>query len=174
VLCEEISNITAGWDLSSTIPQFELLAGITLITSLLGLRFHIKMTTVTVAVHILKGKDLVVKDLNSSDPFVRIYKKESDGLEDYMFQSRCKGKTLNPSFNEKYRYMADLDSTPSVVFRLFDDDAIHGEDPMGTVIVPLEIGETNQLYPVTTGSSDFFCSDAKGELQVKITVTATE
>lgn len=50
---------------------------------------------------------------------------------------------------------------------------MHGEDAMGTVIVPLNIGqETNQSYPVTKGSGDFFCSDAKGELQVKITVTA--
>ena len=70
-----------------------------------------------VAVHILKAKDLVIKDVNSSDPFVRIYKKESDGVEDYVFQSKCKTKTLEPTFNDKYRYETDLNDTPSVVFR---------------------------------------------------------
>ena len=61
----------------------------------------------------------VIKDVNSSDPFVRIYKKESDGVEDYVFQSKCKTKTLDPSFNDKYRYETDLDDTPSVVFSKF-------------------------------------------------------
>ena len=50
---------------------------------------------------------------------------------------------------------------------------MHGEDAMGTVIVPLGIGQdSNQFYPVTKGRDDFFCSDAKGELQIKITVTS--
>lgn len=71
---------------------------------------------VHVAVHILKGKDLVIKDVNSSDPFVRIYKNESDGMEDYVFQSKCKTKTLDPQFNDKYRYETDLAITPTIVF----------------------------------------------------------
>ena len=51
---------------------------------------------------------------------------------------------------------------------------MHGEDAMGTVIVPLEVGESHKSYPVTQGADDFFCADAKGELQVTITVTALE
>jgi len=128
---------------------------------------------VTFRIHLLQGRNLAVKDRNSSDPFVRIYAKESDGIEDYLFQSRSKSATLNPKFNEKYDYTlqnAEVESTAYVMLRLFDDDAMHGEDPLGTVRLPLKLDTTteSEWYPVEKGEGEFACENASGELQIKL------
>lgn len=93
-------------------------------------------------------------------------------MEDYLFQSRSKSETLNPKFNEKYDYTmqdAGQGETNYVVLRLFDDDAMHGEDTMGTVRLPLKPAMTeSHWYPVEKGEGEFACENASGELQVKV------
>jgi Ca2+-dependent lipid-binding protein len=108
----------------------------------------------TVSIHILRAKDLTIKDLNSSDPFVRVYTGTETG-DDYAFQSKCKSKTTSPTFNEKFRYTVTGD-VKQVIFRIFDDDGMHGEDPMGTVVVPIHVGmDDTGWYPVTPGEGGF-------------------
>ena len=139
------------------------------------------MADVIVHVHILRGRNLAIKDLQSSDPFVRVY---ANGDDDYMFQSKCKSETTDPSFNDKFTYSLNAtdaeklvkgDDGVNVILRVFDDDAMHGEDPMGTVVVPLKLGMAEAVwYPVGKGEGEFVCDKASGELHVKITVETSE
>jgi Ca2+-dependent lipid-binding protein len=127
----------------------------------------------TVSIHIMRAKELTIKDVNSSDPFVRVYTGTETG-DDYAFQSKCKSKTTSPAFNDKFRYTV-TGNVKQVIFRIFDDDGMHGEDNMGTVVVPIHVGmDETGWYPVAPGEGDFFCSNASGELHVKITVTPSE
>jgi hypothetical protein len=144
------------------------------------------MTNVTIHIHILQGRNLAIKDLQSSDPFVRVYANEKDELEDYLFQSKCKSKTSDPSFNDKFKYslnnatdaekLVKGDNGVNAILRIFDDDGMHGEDPMGTVIIPLtlKMADAAVWYPVNKGEGEFVCNNASGELNVKITVETLE
>jgi hypothetical protein len=52
---------------------------------------------------------------------------------------------------------------------------MHGEDPMGTIVVPLKLGMAEAAwYPVGKGEGEFVCEKASGELNVKITVETSE
>lgn len=55
------------------------------------------------------------------------------------------------------------------------DDAMRGEDPMGTVVAPLKLGMAEAMwYPLGKGEGEFVCDNASGELNVKITVETSE
>jgi hypothetical protein len=135
------------------------------------------MANVTVHIHILWGHNLAIKDLQSSDPFVRVYASKKDKLEDYLFQSKCKSKTSDPSFNDRFKYslnaideekLVNGDDGMNAVLCIFDDDGMHGEDPMGMVIIPLTLKmvEAAVWYPVGKGEGEFACDNASGELNV--------
>ena len=130
--------------------------------------------------HLLQGRNLSVKDQDSSDPFVRIYLDDAtntsaatfdgDGA-DCLFQSRSKSKTTNPKFNEHFRHSIIHDdgttssSSYTFVLSIFDEDGMHGEDAMGRVRIPIALTgstATAEWYPVQDGG--------QGELQVKLQV----
>jgi len=141
----------------------------------------------SVHLHILRGRNLVIKDLTSSDPFVCVYYRDH-GLNDYIFQSKCKVKTLEPAFNDKFTFELTKEDSQKMekgesvdlTFRLFDDDGMHGEDSMGTFVVSITTanmaaaasdgGGGVTWYKIGPGDGDYFCSNASGELGVKISV----
>jgi Ca2+-dependent lipid-binding protein len=137
-------------------------------------------TTLTFHINLLQGRNLAVKDRHSSDPFVRFYANDAANDDDYLFQSRSKSETLNPKFNETFEYtlqgsQADhvtQGGTVNLILRLFDDDGMHGEDPLGTVHLPLKLDMSSsaQWYPVEKGEGEYVCANASGELNVKVTV----
>lgn len=143
------------------------------------------MASLECHIHLLQGRNLSVKDRDSSDPFVRIYLDDGgvdrvartfdgDGA-DCLFQSRAKSRTVNPKYNEKFRHTihdpnviskvkAGTSSTCYFVFSIFDEDGMHGEDAMGRIRIPISLeGSTAaEWYPVEEGG--------QGELQVKLEV----
>jgi hypothetical protein len=115
---------------------------------------------------------------------VRVYASEKDELEDYLFQSKCKSKTLDPAFNDRFNYslnaidaekLVNGDDGVNAVLRNFDDDGMHGEDPMGTVIIPLtlKMAEAAVWHPVGKGAGEFACVNASGEQNVTVSVETT-
>lgn len=63
----------------------------------------------------------------------------------------------------------------NIVLRVFDDDAMHGEDPLGTVRIPLKLSmstsdSNDEWYAIEPGEGDFCCEKASGELNLKIIV----
>lgn len=151
------------------------------------------MPAVIFHLHLLQGRNLAKGDYSTSDPFVRIFESD-DGTtiptgskldRDYLFQSRCKSDTLNPKFNEKFTYIPKDDAKLDQVLRggtihlllgVFDDDEMHGEDPLGIVklALQLDMAGTAEWYPVEKGEGDFFCEKASGELSIKVSVEQQE
>jgi Ca2+-dependent lipid-binding protein len=144
------------------------------------------MPQVKVHLHLLQGRGLAVKDVQSSDPFVRIYEDGTLGIDDYLFQSRCKSETVHPKFNEKFQFYLNATNTErilrgdlvNIVLCVFDDDAMHGEDPLGTVRIPLKLDMStpdanNEWYTIEAGEGDFCCEKASGELNVRISLEQT-
>lgn len=102
-------------------------------------------------------------------------------MDDYLFQSKCKSETVNPKFNEKFQFHLNEANTESIlrgdlvnlVLRVFDDDAIHGEDPLGTVRIPLKMdmsSASSEWYAIEPGEGEFYCEKASGEINVKISL----
>lgn len=145
------------------------------------------MPAVLFHLHLLQGRNLAKGDYSTSDPFVRIYESD-DGItiapgskldSDYLFQSRCKSDTLNPKFNQEFTYTPQdtkLDQvlrggTIYLLLGVFDDDEMHGEDPLGAVKLALQLDMAGaaEWYPVEKGYGDLFCENASGELSIKVT-----
>lgn len=135
------------------------------------------MPTVKVFINLLQGRSLTPKDRTSSDPFVRIYESANDKADDYLWQSRSKSKTLDPKWNDKFTHIVEGplaeqiiqgDETAKLVCIVMDDDGMHGEDPMGTVLLPLRLGESCEWYKVEVGQGEFACGNATGEIQIKV------
>jgi Ca2+-dependent lipid-binding protein len=109
-----------------------------------------------------------------------VYYGDNQG-DDYLFQSKCKSKTVEPSFNDKFNFALTSEDTEAIknggtvelILRVFDDDGMHGEDAMGTVVIPLSStlhSESSEWYPVGPGSGEFECSNASGDLCVKVSL----
>lgn len=139
-----------------------------------------------VGVEIIQGKDLVPKDRNlmgkkkSSDPYIKVF-----GGKTPLGRTKTIQKSLNPVWNEKFELILGADDANYILkmsggvqmeFRIFDEDKRTEDDPMGTVFVPLRPLEpsTTDWYPVTKGSGPFFCKDATGQIEIRITITARQ
>lgn len=56
-----------------------------------------------------------------------------------------------------------------------DDDGMHGEDPMGTNVLPLKRGGPScEWYAVGRGEGEFACANASGEIQIKVEVVVMD
>jgi tellurium resistance protein TerZ len=139
-----------------------------------------------VEVEIIQGKNLVPKDRNlmgkkkSSDPYIKVF-----GGKTPLGRTKTIQKSLNPVWNEKFELILGADDANYILkmsggvqmeFRIFDEDKRTEDDPMGTVFVPLRPLEpsTTDWYPVTKGSGPFFCKDATGQIEIRITITARQ
>lgn len=139
-----------------------------------------------VEVEIIQGKDLVPKDRNlmgkknSSDPYIKVF-----GGKTPLGRTKTIQKSLNPVWNEKFELILGADDANYILkmtggvqmeFRIFDEDKRSEDDPMGTVLVPLRPLEppTTEWYPVTKGTGPFYCKNATGQIQIRITITARQ
>lgn len=137
------------------------------------------MPRVKAFIHLLQGRSLAVKDRGSSDPFVRIYANATDGADDYIWQSRSKSQTLDPKWNDKFTHILEgslaeqliQGGTIHLICRVMDDDGMHGEDAMGTTLLPIKLGSSCEWYKVEKGEGEFACANATGEIQIKLEVT---
>jgi stress response protein SCP2 len=147
-----------------------------------------------VTITILEGRDLIAKDRNllgqrtTSDTYVQVY----DHNNKYLGRTKTVSKTLVPKWNSHNVFSMTLgadsaqnimrkhaNGDPGVTFslKLFDEDALTENDPMGTVTVPVrpsdvEDDDSSTWYPVEKGSGETFCNNAKGELRVRISLQA--
>ena len=144
-----------------------------------------ELAGLTITVDILQGRDLIAKDRNllgrrtTSDPYAKLFVGGK-----LIGTTKVIPKTLNPKWNARFQYKAGADSAACMIqpeyrnqpqigalLTIWDRDDIGNDDSMGTVSItfnPLQT-ETTKWYTVGKGSGKNFCSNAKGEVQVKVT-----
>ena len=83
-----------------------------------------------VTVNLMEGKNLIVKDITSSDPYCVL----TVGLQSS--KSKTKYKTLNPIYNEPFSF--SWNGVDQLVVEVFDKDEITKDDHMGRVEVALD------------------------------------
>ena len=83
-----------------------------------------------VTVQLLEGKNLIVKDLKSSDPYCVL----TIGLQSQ--KSKTKYKTLNPSYQETFDF--SWNGVDQLTVEVFDKDELTKDDHMGKVEVGLD------------------------------------
>jgi len=140
------------------------------------------LASLEICVSIIEGRDLVIKDKNrfskggSSDPYVKFY---FDGKK--IGHTQTIKKNLNPKWNKSFKLKLKQAEANRIVrgnackleFRVNDEDAF-GDDPMGTVTLPLPFKEpsSTKWYKIGQGEGSHHCKKAKGELSLKISVIA--
>lgn len=139
-----------------------------------------------VKLEILQGKGLVPKDrklaslgrLVTSDPFIKVY-----GGKKFLGKTRVVKETLDPVWNESFQLIlgaedANLilenDGAIKMELRIFDHDEGKDHDPMGVVRIPLQCTEapSTKWYSVLPGKGRSYCKDARGSLQIFVSVLA--
>ena len=83
-----------------------------------------------VTIQLLEGKNLIVKDLKSSDPYCVL----TLGFQSR--KSKTKYKTLNPSYQETFDF--SWNGIDRLTVEVFDKDELTKDDHMGKVEVGLE------------------------------------
>lgn len=140
----------------------------------------------TVDVEVLQARGLIAKDRSllgkrTSDPYIEVhYGQELIG------KTRTIKKNVSPVWNEKFQLSVGADAALLMIhpgsqahleLRIFDEDKGPNDDPMGTVLVPLKPQDTatsQTWYPVGKGTGKFFCHNAQGEVEVKVTMTGRQ
>lgn len=83
-----------------------------------------------VTVQLVEGRDLIVKDITSSDPYCVL----TLGLQSR--KSKTKYKTLNPTYNETFTF--SWNGVDQLVVEVFDKDELTKDDHMGKLEVMLD------------------------------------
>lgn len=140
----------------------------------------------TVDVEVLQARGLIAKDRSllgkrTSDPYIEVYYGQ-----ELIGKTRTIKKNVSPVWNEKFQLSVGADAALLMIhpgskahleLRIFDEDKGSNDDPMGTVLVPLKPQDTATLqtwYPVGKGTGKFFCHNAQGEVEVKVTMTGRQ
>lgn len=149
---------------------------------------------VTLKVLVIEGKDLVAKDRSiigirtTSDPYVDIYwgyaPKDKDRIHVGKTQTipkNCK----NPKWKSFHEISVGADMAERLLrkrdcleLRIWDQDELTRDDFMGVVKIDVveaaQLGPLYKAYPVMKGveGSKLYCRNAKGFLEVQITVEA--
>lgn len=120
-----------------------------------------------VEVELIEGKNLIIKDIISSDPYCKL----TLGLQSR--KSTIKKKTLNPHYNETFSF--SWDGKDKLWIEIFDHDDLSKDDHMGVVDVDLEFlkkkergGEHECWVPVTHRKHR---DKHQGELKLKLGYT---
>lgn len=92
-----------------------------------------------VNVLLIEGKDMIIKDIISSDPYCIL----SLGLQTR--KSSVKKKTLNPQYNETFSF--SWDGKDNLKIEIFDRDDLSKDDHMGVAEVDLEFLRKNDEKP---------------------------
>ena len=139
----------------------------------------------TITIEVIEGRNLVAKDRNllgkktSSDPYITLFH-----CNKKFGTTKVIKKSLNPQWKERFSLklvQRDLvqsgtnnNEIPPVMLVIWDHDVGTADDPMGTVLVPIDLveAEPKQLWlPVTKGTAGkYFCHNATGEVSVRVTV----
>lgn len=93
-----------------------------------------------VDVLLIEGKDLIVKDIVSSDPYCIL----SLGLQTW--KSKTKNSTLNPQYNEKFSF--SWDGKSPLLIEVFDHDDLSKDDHMGCLDINLDFLKTAAKKPI--------------------------
>jgi tellurium resistance protein TerZ len=144
------------------------------------------LSGLTITITILEGRKLVAKDRNllgqrtTSDTYVKVFQNEAA-----LGKTKTIPKTLNPKWNSENTFAVTVgaDSAQdlmrqngglSFTLNLFDEDRIGTDDSMGTVVVPVhpQDNDDTKWYSVSTGSGINYCKNAKGQLQVRVSIQA--
>lgn len=147
-------------------------------------------TTIVIDVTIIKGRNLISEDTNlltsekkscDFNPYVELH------FRDRKYgRTRITEKTICPTWNKRFKITIDAeesshiqghtDST-SLSLRIFDKGRLKNDAFMGESVVPLSLTEPltkppkKSWYPVGTGSGKLYYKNAKGEIQVKVSVS---
>ena len=89
---------------------------------------------------LLRGRDLVIKDGTTSDPYVTTLIVDRSGTRVAKTKSKVVPKNLNPHWNELYTEWkpSDLASLAAIRFEVWDHDRIGSDDFMGFGVVTLD------------------------------------
>ncbi|MCO5597581.1 hypothetical protein L7F22_051660 [Adiantum nelumboides] len=97
----------------------------------LGLKFFPKVHHGVLDVHLIEAHGLLDSDtFGKSDPYAAIYCHKD------IQRSRILDRTVNPVWNEHFRFNINNEVT-EVLIKLFDKDDMRSDDPLGSVVVPL-------------------------------------
>ena len=83
-----------------------------------------------VNVQLVEGKNLIVKDITTSDPYCVL----TIGLQSH--KSKIKYKTLNPTYNETFAF--SWNGMDQLIVEIFDKDELTKDDHMGKAEIRLE------------------------------------
>merc|ERR1711991_408087 len=115
-----------------------------------------------VIIHVLRGRDLKAMDFLSSDPYVCVG--PSMYLGDYSkcpFRTKCKKKTLNPVWMEKFVVPVSSVDDPFLV-QVWDKDKHSADDDMGHCMIDLSLLTDEKKRAMSLILS------SKGEVDVEI------
>lgn len=145
----------------------------------------VEVESITLTVDVKEARSLVAKDRNilgkrtTSDPYVIVKSGEK-----VIGKSRIIHKSLFPVWNESFQHVFSFDQANAMLrnqrhkihvqLLIYDYDKIKSDDPMGSVLIHIDPlnPPSLQWYPVGKGMGKSYCKNAKGEIQVGITVTA--
>ena len=82
-----------------------------------------------VHVHVIECRDLVIKDITSSDPYCIL------SIGNQVNKTKTQYKTLTPKYNEHFTY--SWDGCDRLLIEIFDKDELTKDDHMGKVTVDL-------------------------------------
>ena len=151
----------------------------------------IEVNKITITVQVKQGRDLIAKDRNlmgrrtTSDPYGRVYLTVL-GRKELLGQTKTVSKSLTPSWNASFRKVVEGSTAMNILrspqplqleMNLFDSDVVSDDDDMGTVVIdfdPLRPPEESQWYAVGKGSGDRYCKNAKGEVELSVSVSVTK
>jgi hypothetical protein len=132
-------------------------------------------------IRVLAGKNLIPKDTNlfgrktTSDPYVIVQFGPNE-----IGRTPIVPKTLDPVWPKHMLRMAvlpkSLEIHKGIKFFIFDHDNISADDAMGTVYVPIPPKydhKYSKWFHVHKGKGEYFCHDARGDLQIEIEIVTT-
>lgn len=121
-----------------------------------------------IRIEITEASNVMIADLASSDPYVKVYDTSTDKL---IYTTAVIKKNLNPVWNEVVDVVVDpTREWPEIYrFEIWDRDLLSKDDAMGQVIVHLKVSDLgdsktiDKWYPITGPPTK-----AKGELRVVV------
>lgn len=146
------------------------------------LHFTLRYCHVTdcLVVRVVSAENLPAKDFSgTSDPYVKMYLLPDRKNK---FQTKVHRKTLEPEFNEEFRFSVAYNSLPERVlqFSIYDFDRFSRHDLIGVVLVrevaieklaSQEIAYCKDIIGVQHVSTAFICIPASTSLQCKVIYT---
>eukprot|EP00754_Rhynchopus_humris_P049268 Rhum_TRINITY_DN8303_c0_g1::Rhum_TRINITY_DN8303_c0_g1_i1::g.27168::m.27168 len=124
---------------------------------------------VTVKVSVHAGKDLIVADLLTSDPYVKVYVHDEAGAVVGQLKTDYKGSTLNPVWNYTGEVQFVGKGIGELVFEVWDNDRFGNHDYMGSAhVAPDDVRFGNKrIMPVKLSVSDEFEASTTGSVARK-------